>query len=146
VGYLDLQPVDPKSKPFRGFTGSAAISYPFLEIGRFSVTAARATEYSFDSTDAYFVENSVMLAYTHRLFGEVDLQLRGGRSIFDYSARVDVPARTDTLDTAAGSLGYNLRNRTRIALNYEINKRRAPELPGRNYDRRRIYLSWLFAF
>lgn len=146
VGYLDLQPVDPKSRPFRGFTGSAAISYPLLEIARLSVTAARATEYSFDASDAYFVENSVMVAYTHRLFSEVDLQLRGGRSVFDYSARVDVPARTDTLDTAAGSLGYNLRNRTRIALNYEINKRRAPELPRRNYDRRRIYLSWLFAF
>ncbi|HEX6164087.1 MAG TPA: outer membrane beta-barrel protein [Vicinamibacterales bacterium] len=146
AGYQDLQPVDPKSKPFRGLTGSAAISVPFIEVGRFTMTAARGTEYSFDSADAYFVENSVMLAYTHRLFSEVDVQVRGGRSVFEYSARLDLPARTDTLDTAAGSLGYNLRNRTRIALNYEINKRRSPEVPGRNYDRRRIYLSWLFAF
>ena len=146
VGYLDLRPVDPKAKPFRGLTGSAAISFPFAELGRFTLTGRRATEYSFDASEAYFVENSVMLAYTHRLAGEIDLQVRGGRSMFDYSARVDLPARTDTLDTAAGSLGYNLRNRTRIALNYEISKRRAPELPARNYDRRRIYLSWLFAF
>ena len=146
VGYQDLQPVDPKSRPFRGLTGSAAISYPLLEVGRFTVVALRGTEYSFDAVDAYFVENSVMASYTHRLFGEVDLQVRGGRSLFDYSARVDVPARIDTLDTAAGSLGYNLRNRTRIAVNYEIAKRRAPEVPGRDYDRRRIYLSWLFAF
>jgi hypothetical protein len=146
VGYQDMQPVDPKARPFRGFTGSAAISYPFLEIGRFTLTAARGTEYSFDAGEAYFVENSVMLAYTHRLFSEVDLQVRGGRSSFDYSARVDLPARTDTLDTAAASLGYNLRNRTRIAVNYEANQRRSPEIPGRNYDRRRIYLSWLLAF
>ena len=41
------------------------------------------------------------LAYTHRLFGEVDAQVRGSamRS-FDYDARLDRPAHTDTLDTA----------------------------------------------
>ena len=146
VGYKDFQPEDPHSKPFRGLTGTAAITYPFLEIGRFTVTANRGTEYSFDAEEAYFVENSAFLAYTHRLFGEIDAQVRGGRSLFDYSARETMPAHKDTLDIAAGSLGYNLRNRTRIALNYEYSKRRSPAITSRNYDRRRIYLSWLFAF
>jgi hypothetical protein len=31
VGYKDQQPVDPLANEFRGFTGSAAIVYPFLE-------------------------------------------------------------------------------------------------------------------
>jgi hypothetical protein len=145
VGFRDMRPVDPLSKPYRGLTGSAAISYPLLEIGRLTLAAARGTEYSFDATDAYYLENSATLSYTQRLFGGVDAQVRIGRSLFDYSARLDNPPRTDTLDTAAGSLGYNLRNRTRIAVNYEIAKRRSPEIAGRNYDRRRMYLSWLFA-
>lgn len=146
VGYRDMRPVDPLSKPFQGLIGSAAISYPFLEIGRFLFAFNRNTEYSFDEAEAYYLENSASIAYTHRLFGEVDAQVRGAHSLFDYSAREDNPPRKDTLDTAAGSLGYNLRNRTRIAVNYEYTRRRSPEIASRNYDRRRIYLSWLFAF
>ena len=146
VGYRDMRPVDPLTKPFRGLIGTAAITYPFLEIGRFTFAVARGTEYSFDDAEAYYLENSATIAYTHRLFGAVDAQVRGSRSLFDYDARQDNPPHTDTLDTAAGSLGYNLRNRTRIALNYEVARRRSPEIASRNYDRRRIYLSWLFGF
>jgi len=146
VGYRDMKPVDPLLEEFRGFTGNAAIVYPFLELGRFYFTANRGTEYSFDATEAYYVENSLGLAYTQRLFGEVDAQVKAARSVFDYSARVDSPPRKDTLDTVGGSLGYNLRNRTRIAVNYEFARRRSPEIASRNYDRRRYFLSWAFAF
>jgi hypothetical protein len=146
VGYKDQQPVDPLAKEFRGFTGSAAIIYPFLEVGRFHFTANRGTEYSFDASEAYYLENSFSLSYTHLLFGELDVQARGAKSFFDYSARVDSPPHTDTLDTAGGSVGYNLRNRTRIAVNYEFARRRSPEIASRNYDRRRYFLSWGFAF
>jgi len=146
VGYRDMQPVDPLSEDFRGFTGNAAIIYPFLELGRFYFTANRGTEYSFDVTEAYYVENSVGVAYTQRLFGEVDAQIRGAWSVFDYSARADSPPHKDTFNTFGGSVGYNLRNRTRIAVNYEDAKRRSPEIAARNYDRRRIFLSWAFAF
>ena len=103
-------------------------------------------EYSFDAVEAYYVENSVALSYTHRLFGEVDLQGKVTRSLFDYSARPTQPSHTDTLDTAGGSLGYNLRNRTRIGLNYEYARRRSPAFASRNYQRRRVFISWLFAF
>lgn len=146
VGYRDMRPVDPLTKPYRGMVGSAAITYPLLEIGRFIFQLSRGTEYSFDAAEAYYLENSAQISYTNRLFGDVDAQVRLGRSVFDYNARIDAPPRTETNDTAAGSLGYNLRNRTRVAVNYEIARRRSPEKPARNYDRRRIYLSWLFAF
>jgi len=134
------------TKPFRGFTGNAALAYPFLEVGRITFTANRATEYSFDAGEAYYVENTLSLAYTHRLFGEVDAQVRGSKSIFDYSNRLDSPSHKDTLAAAGGSLGYNLRNRTRIAVNYEYARRRSVEIVSRNYDRRRIFLSWSFTF
>ena len=146
AGYRDLQSIDPLTKPFRGFMGSAAIAYPFLEIGTLTVTANRGTEYSFDSGEAYYIENTISLSYTHRLFGSVDLQVRGGKSLFDYSNRVDHPSHKDTLGSAGGSVGYNLPNRTRIAVNYEYAQRRSAEIPQRNYDRERIFLSWLFAF
>ena len=146
IGYRDMKPVDPRSKRFRGVTGTAALSYPLLEVGRFTLSLSRGTEYSFDEAEAYYVENSANLAYTHRLFGAVDAQVRGSRSLFDYSASEVIPSHQDTYDTVGGSLGYNLRNRTRIALNYEFARRRSPAIASRNYERRRIYLSWLFAF
>lgn len=146
ASYSAMHFVDPGVKPFRGLQGSAALTYPFFEIGRLSLMARRGVEYSFDAVEAYYLENSLALTYTHRLFGEVDGQGKLMRSQFDYSARLTEPAHVDTLDTAAGSLGYNLRNRTRIALNYEYSRRRSPAFALRNYQRRRIFVSWLFAF
>jgi hypothetical protein len=146
VAYRDMKFNDPDVKPFRGLVGTATIIYPFLEMGHFSVALQRGVEYSFDAADAYYLEQSATLAYTHRLFGEVDAQVRGSWASFDYDARRNLPAHTDSLRTAAGSVGYNLRNRTRIAMNYEWARRSSPALAERNYERRRAYLSWQFAF
>jgi hypothetical protein len=146
ISYRDFNPIDPNVEPFRGLGGSIALRYPFLEMGHFNLTANRGTEYSFDTLEAYFLENTIALSYTQRLFGGVDAQVRGGRSLFDYGYHQQTPAHQDTLDVAGGSLGYNLANRTRISLNYEVSERRSPELPERNYERRRIYLAWTFAY
>jgi hypothetical protein len=146
ISYRDTKFVDPELKPFRGVTGNGAITYAFLEVGRITAAVQRGVEYSFDAAEAYYLENTASLTYTHRLFGAVDAQGKVARSLFDYSARETEPPHEDTLDSAGGSLGYNLRNRTRIALNYEYSRRRSPAFSDRNYQRRRVYLSWLFAF
>jgi hypothetical protein len=146
LSFRDMVFDDPNLKPYRGFTGMAAIIYPFFEVGRFSAALIRGVEYSFDSLEGYYLEQAYNLSYTHFLFGEVDAQVRGGRASFEYDARETVPEHTDTLDTIGGSVGYNLRNRTRVAMNYEYARRRSPAYAQRNFDRRRVYLSWLFAF
>lgn len=146
VAYVDLKPVDPLVEPYNGVTVQAGITYPFMEIGRLSFSVNRGFQYSFDQAEGYYEELSLNLSYTHRLFGEVDAQVRGSKSWFDYGFREGTEARTDTLEAVAGSLGYNLRNRTRIAVNYELANRRSPAYPDRNYDRTRIYLSWAYAF
>jgi hypothetical protein len=146
ASYRDMKFSDPGIKPFRGFVGSARLTYTVLEIGRLSGSLSRGVEYSFDALEAYYVEQSVMAAYTHRLFGAVDAQVTGTHASFDYDARPTLPAHTDTLDTVGGSLGYNLQNRTRIALNYEYARRRSPAFSDRNYQRRRTFLSWQVAF
>jgi hypothetical protein len=146
AGYRDMSFVDPEVDSYRGFVGTASLTYSFLEVGRLSAAMTRGVEYSFDTEQAYYVEQSVTVAYTHRLFGDVDAQVMGMHAAFEYDARPTLPAHTDTYDTVAGSLGYNLRNRTRIALNYEYARRRSPAFAERNYERRRAFLSWQFAF
>lgn len=146
VSFTDFKAVDPLVQPFRGLTGSAGIIYPLLEVGRIALNARRGQEFSFDAAEAYYIENTLDLSYTHRVRGEVDVQVTGARSFFDYGHRVGSLPHRDTLDTARGSVGYNLRNRTRVALNYEYSRRRSPAFSERNYDRRRFYVSWGFAF
>lgn len=146
VTFRDMVFEDPRLKSYRGMTGLVALIYPFFEIGRFSIAANRGIEYSFNAVEGYYVEQAVNASYTHRLLGEFDAQVRGGYATFEYDAIETLPARTDTMSTWAGSVGYNLRNRTRLAVNYEFARRRSAALVERNYDRRRAYLSWLFAF
>jgi len=145
VSYKDYRPVDPAVKPFRGFTALGALTYSFLEVGRLTFNGLRTTEYSFDTAEAYYLENAATLYYTQRLFSGMDAQVRGGRSLLDYAYSNVTPAHEDHLDTVGGSVGYTLRNRTRISANYEYARRRSPVLPERNYDRRRVYLAWTYA-
>ena len=145
VAFEDFKPVDPLIRGYRGITGRVGMMYPFMEIGRFNVQAIRGTEYSFDVTEGYYVENSISLNYTHLLVGNFDANVVGAKSFFDYGFTERSPARQDKLDSLGGGLGYNLPNRTRISVNYEYSRRRSPQLPERNYDRRRAYLAWTFA-
>jgi hypothetical protein len=146
MSYTDTKPVDPLVKPFRGMTAEGSLSYSFLEVGRFGFAINRGLQYSFDEAEAYYLENTFALYYTHRIRGELDFQVRGTKSIFDYGFREGVPARKDSLEAAGASIGYNLRNRTRVSLNYEVSRRRSPAFAERNYDRTRVYVSWLYAF
>jgi len=146
VGFQDYRPVDPLVDPYRGLTGSGFITYSFLELARVSAGYIRGLDYSFDVNEAYFVHNAVNLSYTMRIAGELDFQVRSSLASYDYGNRVGVDVRRDTFGDVGASLGYNLRNRTRVALNYEYAERRSPEIAERNYIRRRTYLSWALAF
>jgi len=146
VGYTNFTADDAAVKPYRGLTLSGTVTVPIVEWGRLSFGLVRGNEYSFDANEAYYREFTYSLIYTHRLGGGFDLQGRGARSRFDYGNRDGITPHLDRLDTLAAGVGYNLRNRTRIAMNYEFARRRSPEVPERNYDRRRLYLSWNFAY
>lgn len=144
--YRTMTAVDPLVRDFSGLLGNMALSYAVMEMGRFTFGLVRNLEYSFDTAEAYYIENTFSLGYTHRVVGPVDVQVKGARSRFIYEASQTNPDHTDTLDSAGASVGYNLKNRTRVALNYDFTRRRSPAFADRNYDRTRVFLSWLFAF
>lgn len=146
IGYQNMEADDPKIEPYRGITGAVTLSYPLLEIGRFNFVTERSTEYSFDVAEAYFVSTAFNLAYSQRLAGSWDLQVSGRKALSDYGFREGTQPRRDTIDTLSGGLGYNLANRTRLALSYEYSRRRSPALPDQNYEGRRIFFSWTYAF
>lgn len=145
-GYQDYRPDDPLVSAYRGMVGSGLLTYRLLEIARINLGYTRGIEYSFDTAEAYYLENTFRAIYTQRLFGEVDMQGQASHSAFNYGQRAGAVDRSDTLEAYNGNLGYNLRNRTRVALNYEYARRRSPEIAERNYVRRRVFLSWMVAF
>ena len=84
MAFKDFKPVDPLVRRYRGLVWRIGLMYPFLDVGRFNVQANRGNEYSFDIDEAYYIENSLALSYTHRLFGNVDASVAGSKSTFDY--------------------------------------------------------------
>ena len=146
VAFKDFKPVDPLVRGYRGLVWKVGLMYPVLDVGRVNFQTNRGNEYSFDIAEGYYLENTYTLSYTHRLFGNVDASVTGSKSVFDYGFTATSPAREDKLDSVLGGVGYNLPNRTRISVNYEYSRRRSPELDERNYDRRRVFLAWNFAF
>jgi hypothetical protein len=146
IAYKDFKPVDPLVERFRGVTANVNVTLPVGDSSRVGVQGIRGTEYSFDAAEAYYLENTVAASYTYLFGGGLDAQLKGSWSIFDYAFRQNVPAHRARLNSVIGSVGYNLPNRTRISINYETSRRRSPALPERNYERRRAYLAWTFAF
>jgi len=146
LSYNDYRPIGTSTvRPYQGVTGSGSITYSFIELARFNGTYNRSLEYSFDEADALYLDNTFTLSMTNRLFGNVDVQVRGARSTFDYAFSEVVPEHTDTLETLGASVGYNLRNRTRVSLNYEFSRRRSDLNTIRDYDKTRIYLAWMFS-
>ena len=71
--------MNPAVQPFRGLVGDASLIYSFLEVGRIGFSAVRRNEFSFNAEDAYYIENGLSLSYTHRLFGDVDAQVKGSQ-------------------------------------------------------------------
>ena len=145
VGIRDFRPDDPTIEPYTGLVVGVGLAVPVMDAGRFNFGVFRDAQYSFDETDAYYVENTFEVIYTHFIFGQVDLQGRGGWSGFDYGHRQGEDPRRDTLTTWAVGVGYNLRNRTRMSVQFEDAQRRSKEIADRNYDRRRVYFSWTFS-
>ena len=146
VGYKDFRPVDPLVRDYRGIVWRVGLMYPVLDVGRINFQTSRNNEYSFEISEGYYIESGFTLSYTHRLFGDVDINVTGSKSNFEYGATDTSPSREDKLDSVLGGLGYNLPNRTRISVNYEYARRRSVELAERNYDRRRVFLAWNLAF
>jgi len=144
LSYRDYKPVDPAVARYRGVSGNAEMVFPVAELGRFSLGASRTLEHSYDIQQGYFMDNTISLSYTHRLFYNLDAQVRGAKSAMEYGFRASVPERRDTQDIVGGGIGYNLRNRSRVSANYEFLRRRSLAVNGRNYDRQRVFLSWTY--
>ena len=133
---------------FAGCVGAASLTYSVLEVGPpRSARGARGVEYLVRCRRKRTMSsNRLTLGYTHRLFGEVDAQVTGQMR----RSTTATPSTCRRIPTrsirSAGASGIICETGLAFALNYEYARRRSPAVADRNYERRRAFLSWQFAF
>ena len=122
ISVRDMQFDDPASSR----TGHDRFGEPLraARCGRLTVNALRLVDYRRHRRG--LLRRTRRQRELHRLFNEVDVQGRFGRSWFDYDAREGIVPHQDLLDTTGASVGYNLRNRTAYGAELRISATTLP--------------------
>lgn len=146
VGYKDFRTHEPRVQPYRGFVTTLRITAPVRDRGSFVLTGTRDVQFSYDEGQAYFVASDATATYTQRVFRALDVQAVAGRAWDDYGHREGLEPMAERIETYSGGVGYNLRDQSRLGVNYEYQRRVSTGEAGRAYIRRRVFTSWTYSF
>jgi hypothetical protein len=146
VGFRQQDFDDPTIATYRGVTGRGGITALLVWRAMLGVDYIRDVQYSFDRSEGYYVESGVDVAYTQRIGGPFDLQLRVGQHTLDYGARVATPEHSEVVRAYQTGVGYNLESGSRFALTYEFAERTGEVEDERRFSRRRLFGSFTYEF
>ena len=121
---------------YQGTTAAVDLSYVALGTTRFTVTALRDVQYSFDINQPYYLQTGVTASIDQQLFGPVDIVGRIGAQSLDYRTRAGAAAPTDRVDHIriyGVGIGYHLGRDMRVGFNVDQQKRTSP-LDAREYQ------------
>ena len=128
IGFTDFQPADPQLPGYRGFVGSADLTYVLLGSTRFAVGGGRNTHYSYDVNEPYYLQTKIGGSVAQRLFGPFDVQVRGDIAFLEYrnriGATVTVLDRRDRVTTVGGGIGFHMGKDLRLSFNVDQNNRK----------------------
>ena len=119
---------------------SGTLAYTLLGRATVETRLLREVTYSFDTSDAYFVETRLDLLYTQLLSGPYDVQFGGSRSWLDYTRTR--PGVKPSVDAFQAGVGYNFQDKSRLGLSFEYSQRIDDERPDRRYHNRRFFASY----
>jgi len=135
-GFTNFEPVDPNLPPFKGLIEQVSLSYTLLGATKFSITAGRGVQYSYDLAQPYYVQTGYSASIAQQIFGPFDVVGRIGRQSLDYRDRVGAtvlaPNRSDHVSTYGGGVGYHLGKSLRLGFNVDHSDRTSP-LDDRTY-------------
>ena len=78
VGYRDFQPLSPDLPGYAGATAAVDLSYAIFGTTKFSVTATRDVQYSYDVTQPYYLLTGFTGSVAQEIFGPLDIVGRIG--------------------------------------------------------------------
>jgi hypothetical protein len=151
VGYHSMQPYyrrEPRTAAaaFSGITSSVDLGYTLLGVTRFMTHFSHDANYSLYTNQPYYVSTAGGLQVLQKLFGPVDLDVRGTLETLDYPMTETDPAYLDSAEVVGGGLSIRAAPQTVIGLMYENSERRSPRGPEFGYQRRRIYTTITHGF
>jgi hypothetical protein len=142
LGFEEMTPVDDTLPGYTGVIGRAGLNYSAFERATLAFDVNRLVQYSYDEDAVHFVQTGADVTLTYRVAGPYDAQIRASRQWLDYALEADDPV----VNGYSAGLGYNMRDNSRIGINFEYAERVADERPDLRFDRRRIYASYTYGF
>ena len=151
VGYHSMQPyyrqtARSSSAAFSGITSSIDLGYTLLGVTRFTGRFSRDANYSLYTNQPYYLSTSGGLEILQRLFGPIDLDVRGTVEHLDYPQTETESAYLDIAETVAGGLSIRLSREAVLALLYDNSERRSARGRDFGYQRRRVYTTITYGF
>jgi len=151
VGYHSMQPYYRRTArstaaAFSGITSSIDLGYTLLGITRFTGHFSRDANYSLYTNQPYYLSTSGGLEILQRLFGPVDLDVRGTVERLDYPQTEIASGYLDIAETLAGGLSIRVSREAVLALLYDNSERRSARGREFGYQRRRVYTTITYGF
>jgi hypothetical protein len=151
VGYHSMQPYYRRAPTtaaaaFSGITSSVDLGYTLLSATRFAAHFSHDANYSLYTNQPYYISTVGGLQILQKLFGPVDLDVRGTLERLDYPLTDTEPAYLDTADVVGGGLSIRVAPQAVIGLLYENSERRSPRGREFGYQRQRIYTTITYGF
>lgn len=149
VGYRTFNALTSGMPDFAGAVWTADLGYTLLGTTRFGVGASRDIQFSYETTEPFYVQTGYTLSVTQAVRGPWDVQARGGRYKLAYSRagieQSTSASRIDDYNTWGGGLGYRVGTTTTVRLNAD-HYRRGSARVGRDYQGLRIGLAATYDF
>ena len=144
VGYRHFGPLDSSVPDYSGVVVQVTAGYTLRERMKFDLDLSRDVQYSYEDFEPYYLANAGRLTATYQLVGPIDVQAFGGRQSLGYrSTQTGEESRTDRVEIFGGGAGYRWHSLFRLGLTWEMN-RRLSDLPGRRYERQRVFASFTY--
>jgi hypothetical protein len=151
VGYHSMQPYYRQTSrstaaAFSGITSAIDLGYTLLGVTRFTAHFSRDANYSLYANQPYYLSTAGGLQVLQKLFGPLDLDIRGSLETLDYPATETESAHLDTAHTLAGGLSIRISDHAVLSLLHDNSERRSPLGPEFGYQRRRLYTTITYGF
>src|SRR5262249_4481805 len=105
---------------------------------RFKFGAQRGLEYSYDSTQPYYIQTAFKLEFAQQVYGPIDMVARVGRARLDYRSQTGIvaplPSQAHEVNSFGGGVGYHVGESLRVGFNADMIRRISAD-PSREYER-----------
>jgi hypothetical protein len=149
VGFRRFSALDPETPDYSGLVVQGSLTHTFAEQTKVDLTLSRDVQYSFETTQPYYLTTGFRVVVTHLLRESLDVRALIGRDRLEYreetTSAVPNETRTDRANVLGAGLGYRLQPNLRTGLDIEF-ARRASDRVDREYDRTRVFASLTYGF